>query len=218
MFRDGAVVAVVPVLVIRMLTDGQPALRCGARVLPGSTRTSGARCGARRGAKGSAAHAGRGARLHPALKQRGEQAVPRSQAARCFPCGGARRRQRKRNSRACSPSRRLCIDRTSAICFMAGPRPRKQLLGGSSARRDFAALTACRTSSAIRTASAPSSCWRARTRTSTAPTCCCCATRTTCPYFLPEQLPRRGAGSELQSWAWPQFSLALCSWTASYRA
>ena len=39
--------------------DGQPALRCGARVLPGSTRTSGARCGARRGAKGSAAHAGR---------------------------------------------------------------------------------------------------------------------------------------------------------------
>ena len=28
-----------------------------------------------------------------------------------------------------------------AICFMAGPRPRKQLLGGSSARRDFAALT-----------------------------------------------------------------------------
>ena len=159
-----------------------------------------------------------GARLHPALKQRGGQAVPRSQAARCFPCGGARRRQRKRNSRACSPSRRLCIDRTSAICFMAGPRPRKQLLGGSSARRDFAALTACRTSSAIRTASAPSSCWRARTRTSTAPTCCCCATRTTCPYFLPEQLPRRGAGSELQSWAWPQFSLALCSWTASYRA
>ena len=28
-----------------------------------------------------------------------------------------------------------------AICFMAGPRPRKQLLGGSSARHDFAALT-----------------------------------------------------------------------------
>ena len=59
MSHDGTVVAVVPVLVIRMLTDGQPALRCGARVLPGSTRTSGARCGARRGAKGSAAHAGR---------------------------------------------------------------------------------------------------------------------------------------------------------------
>ena len=56
MSHDGTVVAVVPVLVIRMLTDGQPALRCGARVLPGSTRTSGARCGARRGAKGSAAH------------------------------------------------------------------------------------------------------------------------------------------------------------------
>ena len=57
MSHDGTVVAVVPVLVIRMLTDGQPALRCGARVLPGSTRTSGARCGARRGTKGSAAHA-----------------------------------------------------------------------------------------------------------------------------------------------------------------
>jgi hypothetical protein len=38
--------------------DGQPALCCGARVLPGSTRASGARCGARLGAEGSAAHAG----------------------------------------------------------------------------------------------------------------------------------------------------------------
>lgn len=68
MSHDGTVVAVVPVLVIRMLTDGQPALRCGARVLPGSTRTSGARCGARRGADGTATHAGRRRAFAPCFK------------------------------------------------------------------------------------------------------------------------------------------------------
>ena len=89
MSHDGTVVAVVPVLVIRMLTTDNQRCAAALECYQEAPELSGARCGARRGAKGSAAHAGRGARLHPALKQRGGRAVPRTQAARCFPCGDA---------------------------------------------------------------------------------------------------------------------------------
>ena len=120
MSHDGTVVAVVPVLVIRMLTTDNQRCAAALECYQEAPELSGARCGARRGAKGSAAYAGRGARSHPALNQRGGRGVPRSQAERCFPCGGARRRQRKINSRACSPSRRLCIDRTSGDLLHGG--------------------------------------------------------------------------------------------------
>ena len=85
MSHDGTVVAVVPVLVIRMLTtDNQlcaAALECYQEAPELLVRVAGRAVvltELRLTLDG-------GARLHPALKQRGGQAVPRSQAARCFP-------------------------------------------------------------------------------------------------------------------------------------
>ena len=82
MFRDGAVVAVVPVLVIRMLTtDNQ---RCAAALecyqeAP-ELRVQGA--GRDVVLKEVRLTLDGGARLHPALQQRGGRGVPRSEAAR----------------------------------------------------------------------------------------------------------------------------------------
>ena len=59
MSHDGTVVAVVPVLVIRMLTTDNQRCAAALECYQEAPELSGARCGARRGAKGSAAHAGR---------------------------------------------------------------------------------------------------------------------------------------------------------------